>query len=91
METIDEKIQNKLALDAMFQSGGWLLFKERLNELFESNRYNIDKLTAGMVENESLQKFNFYLGEKKALQTVLGIKDELYEEFEESENSPVSA
>lgn len=80
-KAVDEKMQNKMALESLVGSAGMRVFKADLNDLVLYADSEIVANKKGHITSEKLSKLNYDLGRKQGLEMVLnvlqGYEDEL--------------
>lgn len=85
-EVVDDKdVQRKFGLKAFFESAGYVEFREEVVAMLDGANDGIENLQKVCVKADKVSELNFLLGNKKALQNILGVLDSLREELEEHE------
>ena len=91
MRTLSEDEKRQLDICELFQSAGWKIFEEHIQELLKYHEQRVADLTVSTVKAEDLPKLNDAISNRWALQRVLDIKSQLVEELETEAPSPVEA
>jgi response regulator of citrate/malate metabolism len=75
----------KLEISQFLQS--WRPLKEKLEELIRLEKAKIDELTSDAVPESGRDDLNFHIQQKKTLERVFMLVDELKEDLHETEES----
>src|SRR4051812_15046997 len=86
-EKIDPQFQLKLGLQAFFDSNGYKLFRNELDELCIGAQDKIIALHKSSVNLDKLSDLNFALGGRAALQKVLFVLEDLEDKLKERNSS----
>lgn len=81
MSIADKLWQESAAIKSLFDSQGWKMFEEKINDLLEFEKTYITKLSKNCIKPDSLHDLNFHLAKQQVLQEVLGMKEALADEF----------
>lgn len=78
----DDVLLRKLALDSLFNNGGYKILEDELNSQKEYVDEQVDSdLRQGALDVADLHKLNYNLGRKSGLYLVLTILDNLKSEL----------
>ena len=80
---VNDEMQNKLAIKSLFQSSGYKIFKESLDDLVAGTQDDITNLQKNSVDQGKLSQLNFKLGMARAYEQISNVLRGMLEEIED--------
>lgn len=82
---LDPEWQRLSAIKSLFDSPGWKIFEQELNDRLACATNEVKNLSGSFLKREQVEEYNFRLAKQKCFEEILFIKDEL---LPSDENSP---